>query len=131
MSALTFGAVVVIVLAAFAGGYVWGWLNGSESAQHPDGPETCRAKLRAAETTAETYHRRVLSLEAEVSELTLAQAEHERAETATVQLLLAELDQAAAAVRTADDLGATALRALGALPPVADPIRDLRGVTTV
>lgn len=126
MSVAVFAFVVAVVLAAFVGGYVWGHLNGSASAQHPDGPETCRAKLRAAETTAQTYRRRVLALEAEVSELTLAQAEHERAETATVQLLLAELDQAAAAVRTADDLGATALRALGALP--AEPIRDLRGV---
>lgn len=90
MSAVVFGAVVVIVLAAFAGGYVWGWFNGSASTQHPDGPETCRAKLRAAERTAATYKARVWQLEGQMQQL-------EHSMTVTGEWLLDELEQATAA----------------------------------
>jgi hypothetical protein len=86
MSVPVFAAVVVIVLAAFAGGYVWGWLNGSASAQHPDGPET-RAKLRAAERTAETYKARARQLEGKVMQL-------EHSFTVTGEWLLDELEKA-------------------------------------
>lgn len=94
MSAPVFAFVVAVVLVAFVGGYVWGHLNGSASAQHPDGPETCRAKLRAAETTAQMWRRRALLLEGENTELVNAKAELERAETVTVELLLSELEAA-------------------------------------
>lgn len=69
MSGVVFAAVVAVVLVAFAGGYVWGWLNGSASAQHPDGPETCRAKLRAAERSAETWKARARQLEGKLGQL--------------------------------------------------------------
>lgn len=110
MSGVVFGAVVVIVLAAFAGGYVWGWLNGSASAQHPDGPETCRAKLRAAESVAQMWRARAGQVEGENAELRRGQAEHEIAETATVEWLLEQLDQAAAGIEPIRDLeGAPAI----------------------
>lgn len=91
MSALTFGAVVVIVLAAFAGGYVWGHLNGSASV---DDPQQCRDKLRATERAAALWRNRAVEREEENKALRAAQAKHEAAETLTVEWLIEELDQA-------------------------------------
>lgn len=100
MSAPVFAAVAAIVLAAFVGGYVWGWLNGSARAAHA--PQTCRDRLEAAKRAAEVWQGRARQLEGENKELRHAQAEHAAAETATVTMLLAELDQAAAAARVID-----------------------------
>lgn len=86
MSGPVFAGVVAIVLVAFIGGYVWGWLNGSASAQHPDGPETCRAKLRAAERATETYKSRVRQLEGKLEQL-------EHNVTASTTILLEEMDR--------------------------------------
>lgn len=97
MSGVVFAAVVVIVLAAFAGGYVWGWLNGSASAQHPDGPETCRAKLRAAENAEQTWKTHAQQVERENAELKREKAELEHSVTVTGEWLLSELEHATAA----------------------------------
>lgn len=110
MSGAVFAFVVIVVLAAFAGGYVWGWLNGSARAEHA--PQTCRDKLEAAERASEIWQRHAGRLDGENKALRRAQAEHAAAETVTVQLLLAELDQAAAAA---------------AAQSAIEPIRDLEG----
>lgn len=94
MSAITFGAVVVIVLAAFSGGYVWGWLNGSASAE---GPQECRDKLKATERAAGMWRNRAVQLEVEVKDLKRGKAEHEAAETATIEWLIEQIDEAIAA----------------------------------
>lgn len=93
MSAGVFAGVVIVVLVAFAGGYVWGHLNGSASV--PD-PAQCRDKQLAAEVAAEVWQRRAIARENEVYALRAAAAEHERAETATVAWLLEQLDKATA-----------------------------------
>lgn len=90
-------SLVIIALAGTAAAYVYGYSNGSQSVQHPDGPETCRAKLQAAETVAQMWRARALEREEETNELRRQQAEHERNETLTVELLLAEIEQATAA----------------------------------
>lgn len=110
MSGWTFAAVVVIVLSAFAGGYVWGWLNGADRAAHA--PQKCRDMLRATEQAAAMWRGRAVGLEAEVKALKTGKAEHERAETATVEWLLEQLDEATAAAAA------------------REPIRDLEGAPT-
>lgn len=95
MSGATFAAVAVIVLFAFAGGYVWGWLNGSDRAAHA--PQKCRDMLRATEQAAVLWRNRAVQLEGENKALKLVQAEHERAETATIEWLIEQIDGAAAA----------------------------------
>lgn len=107
MSGPVFAFVVVIVLAAFSGGYVWGWLNGSDRAAHA--PQKCRDMLRATEQAAAMWRGRAVQLEDENKDLRRAQAEHERAETATIGWLIEQIDEAIAA-------GAA-----------LEPIRDLEG----
>lgn len=121
MSGLVFAAVVVIVLAALAGGYVWGWLNGSARAEHA--PQKCRETLTVTEQAARRWQRRAGQLEAEVKELRRAQAEHAVAETATVKMLLEELDQAAGVV----DLVAVGREVAN----VIDLRRDLEGAPAI
>lgn len=111
MSAVTFGAVVVIVLAAFAGGYVWGWLNGSGRAEHA--PQTCRDKLRATEQAAALWRNRAVQVEAENKDLRRGKAEHEAAETATIEWLIEQIDEAIAAGTAPEPL---ALPAPGRIP---------------
>lgn len=86
MTGLVIIALVIVALAAAAAAYVYGYFNGSASAQHPDGPETCRAKLRAAERTAETYKSRVRQLEGQLQQL-------EHNVTASTTILLEEMDR--------------------------------------
>ena len=95
MSGPVFAFVVAVVLSAFAGGYVWGWLNGSDRAAHA--PQKCRDMLKATEQAAALWRNRAVSLEGEVKALKTGKAEHERAETATVAWLLEQLDEATAA----------------------------------
>lgn len=104
MTEIVIIALVIIALAAAAAAYVYGYFNGEKNAKHPDGPETCRAKLQAAETAAKMWRARALEREQEANELRRQQAEHERNETATVEMLLeelAELEQATASTRSA------------------------------
>ena len=109
MSGPVFAFVVAVVLAAFAGGYVWGWFNGSASAADP---QECRDKLKATERAAALWRNRAVQLEDENKELKRGKAEHERAETATIEWLIEQIDDAttAAAAR--------------------EPIRDLEGAAT-
>lgn len=113
MSALTFGAVVVIVLAAFVGGYVWGWLNGSASAAAD--PQECRDKLRATERAAGMWRNHAVQLEDENKALRRERDEIENGLTATTKILLEAIDDALA--------GAT-------VSAGAEHIRDLEGATT-
>ena len=110
MSVPAFIAVVAIVLAAFVGGYIWGWLNGSSSATSP---QECRDKLKATERAAAMWRGRAVQLEDENKTLRRSQAEHERAETATVEWLIEQLDEATAAAAA------------------REPIRDLEGVPAI
>lgn len=90
MTTVVIIALVIVALAAAAAAYVYGYFNGSASAQHPDGPETCRAKLRAAETEAKMWKSRAQQLEGKVGQL-------EHSMTVTGEWLLDELEQATAA----------------------------------
>lgn len=93
MTEIVIIALVIGALAAAAVAYVAGYFNGEKNAKHPDGPETCRAKLQAAETVAQMWRARALEREQQVNELLRRQTEHERNETATVTMLLEELDE--------------------------------------
>lgn len=95
MSGPVFAFVVAVVLAAFAGGYVWGWLNGSDRAEHA--PQKCREMLDAAKRAADIWQGRARKLEAENKQLRRDQAEHADAETATISWLLKQIDKANAA----------------------------------
>jgi hypothetical protein len=107
VSGPVFAFVVAVVLSAFAGGYVWGWLNGSDRAAHA--PQKCRDMLKATEQAAARWRGRAVKLEDEIKELKRGKAEHERAETATVGWLLEQLEEATAAAAA------------------REPIRDLEG----
>lgn len=95
MSGATFAAVAVIVLFALAGGYVWGWLNGSARAQHA--PQKCREMLEAAKRAGAIWQRRAAQLERENNGLRHDLAEIERGVTASTKILLEEIDKAIAA----------------------------------
>ena len=84
MSGVAFAAVVVIVLFAFAGGYVWGWVNGKAGVvQHP---KTCRDRLDDERRAKEKWRGRAQQLEQKVNQLT-------RDLTWTGEFLLGELDK--------------------------------------
>lgn len=112
MSGAVFVAVVAVVAVALVGGYVWGWFTGSARAEHA--PQTCRDKLKAAERAAAIWQGRAGQLEVEVKALRRDQAEHAAAETATVKMLLGEIEKATKVTPSLD----VALR------------RDLAGATT-
>lgn len=86
MTSVVIIALVIVALAGAAAAYVYGYFNGSASAQHPDGPETCRAKLRAAERDASTWKSRANQLEGQLQQL-------EHNVTASTTILLEEMDR--------------------------------------
>lgn len=97
MSDIVIISLVIVALAAVAVSYVVGYFKGAASVEHPDGPETCRAKLRAAETVGQMWRARALEREEQVKQLQREKAEHADAETRTVTMLLEELDELAGA----------------------------------
>lgn len=94
MNPIVAAALVVVVIVAVAGAYVFGFTIGSTRAEHPDGPQTCQAKLAAAETMAQMWRTRAVQLEEENDLLMRDMAEVERGVTATAEILLSEIDKA-------------------------------------
>lgn len=87
-------AVALALVLGVAAGYVWGWMNGKSHAEHPDGPEICRARIAVAKNDAAAADQAARRWRARAELLEAQNDQHDRNLTFTTELLLSEIDKA-------------------------------------